>query len=151
MHSGVLQRQQVECRSRPEKLLAFLRPSIKEISKMREKKKSATFRSKLFLFLLFATPWTTMHGILQARILEWVAVPFFRGSSQPRDWIQVSHIAGGFSTSWAMREGQEYWSGSPISSPVDLPDPVIELGSPALHMDSLPTEISRKPFWKILS
>ena len=36
------------------------------------------------------------HGILQARILEWVAVPFSRGSSQPRDRTQVSHIAGGF-------------------------------------------------------
>ena len=37
-----------------------------------------------------------VHGILQARILEWVAFPFFRGSSQPRDRIQVSLIAGGF-------------------------------------------------------
>ena len=36
------------------------------------------------------------HGILQARILEWVAFPFSRGSSQPRDRTQVSHIAGGF-------------------------------------------------------
>ena len=34
----------------------------------------------------------TVHGILQARILEWVAFPFSRGSSQPRDWTQVSHI-----------------------------------------------------------
>ena len=41
----------------------------------------------------------TVHGILQARILEWVAVPFSRGSSQPRDRTQVSHIAGGFFTS----------------------------------------------------
>jgi len=37
-----------------------------------------------------------VHGILQARILEWVAVPFSKGSSQPRDQIQVSCIAGGF-------------------------------------------------------
>ena len=41
----------------------------------------------------------TVHGILQARILEWVAFPFSRGSSQPRDQTQVSHIAGGFFTS----------------------------------------------------
>ena len=41
----------------------------------------------------------TVHGILQARILESVAVPFSRGSSQPRDQSQVSHIAGGFFTS----------------------------------------------------
>ena len=45
-----------------------------------------------------------VRGILQARILEWVAVPFSRGSSQPRDQTQVSHIAGGFFTSWATRE-----------------------------------------------
>ena len=53
----------------------------------------------------------TVHGILQARILEWVAFPFSRRSSQLRDWIQVSHIAGRFFTSWATRETQEYWSG----------------------------------------
>ena len=38
-------------------------------------------------------------GILQARILEWVAFPFSRGSSQPRDQTQVSHIADGLFTS----------------------------------------------------
>ena len=52
-----------------------------------------------------------VYGILQARILEWVAFPFSRGSSQPRDQTQVSWIAGGFFTSWATREAQEYWSG----------------------------------------
>ena len=36
----------------------------------------------------------TVHGILQARILEWVAFPFFRGSSQPKDQTQVSCTAG---------------------------------------------------------
>ena len=45
-----------------------------------------------------------VHGILQARILEWVAFLFFRGSSQPRDRTQVSCIAGRFFTSWATRE-----------------------------------------------
>ena len=45
--------------------------------------------------------WTVAHqaprsmGILQARILEWVAVPSSRGSSQPKDGTQVSHVAGG--------------------------------------------------------
>ena len=87
-----------------------------------------------------------VHGILQVRILEWVAFPFFRGSSQPRDQTQVSHIAGGFFTSWGTREAQEYWSGYPIPSLADLPDPGIELGSPALQVDSLPTELSGKPF-----
>ena len=37
-----------------------------------------------------------VHGILQARILEWVAFLFSRASSQPRDWTQVSRTAGGF-------------------------------------------------------
>ena len=46
----------------------------------------------------------TVHEILQTRILEWVAFPFSRGSSQPRDQTQVSHMAGGFFTSWATRE-----------------------------------------------
>ena len=41
----------------------------------------------------------TVHGVLQARILEWVTVPFSRGSSQPRNRTQVSHIVGGFFTS----------------------------------------------------
>ena len=56
---------------------------------------------------LFATPWIVARqaslsmGILQARILEWVATPFSRGSSQLRDRTQVSHIAGGFFTIWA--------------------------------------------------
>ena len=53
----------------------------------------------------------TVHGILQSRVLEWIALPFSRGSSQPRDWTQVSCIAGGFFTSWATREAQKYWSG----------------------------------------
>ena len=41
----------------------------------------------------------TVRGILQARVWEWVAVPFSRRSSQPRDRTQVSRIAGGFFTS----------------------------------------------------
>ena len=52
----------------------------------------------------------TVHGILQARILEWVAFPFSRGSSQLRDQTQVSRIAGRFFMSWATKEAQEYWS-----------------------------------------
>ena len=48
------------------------------------------------------------HGILQARKLEVVAFPFSRRPSQSRDRTQVCHIAGGFFTSWATREAQEY-------------------------------------------
>ena len=49
-------------------------------------------------------PGFSAHGILQARILMWVAIPFPRGSSQSRDWTQVSCIASGFFTVWATRE-----------------------------------------------
>ena len=54
----------------------------------------------------------TVRGILQARILEWVAVPFPRGFSQPRDRTQVSRIAGGFFTSWATKETPWLHTGS---------------------------------------
>ena len=49
----------------------------------------------------------TVHGILQARILEPVAFPFSRGSSQRRDQTQVSDIPGGFFTNWALREADQ--------------------------------------------
>ena len=52
-------------------------------------------------------PAFSVHGILQARILKWVAFPFSRGSSWPRDRTRVSRIAGGFFTVWATRETRE--------------------------------------------
>ena len=67
----------------------------------------------LYRVQLFATPWTVAHqaplsmGILQARTLEWVAMPTSRRFSQPRDWTQVSCIAGEFFTVRATREAQE--------------------------------------------
>ena len=79
-------------------------------------------------------------GILQARILEWVAFPFSRGSSQPRDrtlpqcrqiLYQLSHK--GSPRIWG-------WVFFPFSR--DLPDPGIKPGSPTLQVDSLPTELS---------
>ena len=54
-----------------------------------------------------------VHGLLQARILEWVSFPFSRGSSQPRDRTRVSCIAGGFFTSWATRKAHK---SPPLSS-----------------------------------
>ena len=82
--------------------------------------------------------------ILQARRLEWVAMPFSRGSSQPRDQTQVC-IEGEFFTIGTTRETREDWSGLSIPSPGDLPDPGVELRSPALQVDSLPSEPPRKP------
>ena len=109
----------------------------------RERKSSRTKWSEKWKSLghvwLFATPrtlhgvpkswtplsnWTeldyTVHGILQARILEWVAFPFSRGS-QPRDQSQVSRIAGGFFTSWTTRETQVKQKGSPAEWLQTLP------------------------------
>ena len=51
-----------------------------------------------------SAPVSSVHGFLQAEILEWVAFPFSRGSSQLRDQAQVSCTAGGFFTIWATRE-----------------------------------------------
>ena len=68
----------------------------------------------------FATLWTVAHqallsmGILQARILEWVAMPSSRGSSQPRDWTQASHIAGGV-FNWLSHQGILGWVAYPFS------------------------------------
>ena len=60
---------------------------------------------------LFVTPWTVAyhtpgisHGIFQARVLEWVAISFSRGSSRPRNWTLVSRIVGRCFTIWATRE-----------------------------------------------
>ena len=45
----------------------------------------------IFLYVAnFSLPGPSVHGILQARILEWVAIPFSRGSSQPRDWVRLN-------------------------------------------------------------
>ena len=62
-----------------------------------------------------------VHEILQARILEWVAIPFYRGSFQPGDQIQVSCTVGGFFTVWATREAPVHdiaktntWLGSEV-------------------------------------
>ena len=65
----------------------------------------------LSLVWLFVTPWTvayqagsSVHGILPARVLEWVAISFARGSSWPRDRTQVSCLAGRRFNLWATRE-----------------------------------------------
>ena len=72
---------------------------------------------------LFVTPWTVANqaplsmGILQARILEWVALPSSGGSSQPKDRTQVSRIVGRFFAVWAIREAHVYiwvWFTSPL-------------------------------------
>ena len=61
----------------------------------------------------YSPPGSSVHGILQARILEWVAIPFSRGSSQPRDQTQVFCIAGRFFTIWATKEVHAPYTGAP--------------------------------------
>ena len=70
----------------------FLQLKVKSLSRVR----------------LFMTPWpiysppgSSIHRIFQARTLAWVAIPFTRGSSQPRNWTWVSHIASRLFTIWA--------------------------------------------------
>ena len=79
-------------------------------------------------------PGSSVHGILQVRILEWVAVPISRRSSWPRDRTQVSCID-------SLPSGPPE---KPKNIGVDLPNPGIELGFPALQADSLPAELPRK-------
>ena len=79
----------------------------------------------------------TVHGILQARILKWVAFPFSRGSSQPKDQTQVSHIAGRFFTNWATREPKNTGVGAyPFSRGSSWPR-----NQTAMQVDSLSTEL----------
>ena len=107
---------------------------------------------------------SSLHGILKARILEWVAISLSRGSSRPTDRTQVSHITGRlgrasipgkcyllsptqlFATPWTAAgqdllsmgfSRQEYGSELPFPSPGDLPNPGMEPGSPVLQVDSL--------------
>ena len=70
------------------------------------KKESEVSQSCLTLCnsIVCSLPGSSVHGIFQARILEWVAISFSRASSQPRDRTQVSYIAGRHLTIWATRE-----------------------------------------------
>ena len=73
-----------------------------------EKREGKDIKQELSHVWLFTTPWSlpdsSVHWISQARILEWVAIPFSRESSWPRDQTQVSSIADRFFIIWAARE-----------------------------------------------
>ena len=64
--------------------------------------------------MICSPPGFSVHGILQARILEWIAIPFSRGTSQPRNQTLVSCIAGRFFIIWAIGKSQKWleWSNS---------------------------------------
>ena len=79
----------------------------------------------------YSPPSFSAHGPLRARILEWVAISFSRGSSQPRNWTQVSCSAGRFFTDWATREAISLHPWDPSTSITSSKLPVI-----AMQMES---------------
>ena len=92
---------------------------------------------------------SSVYGILQARLQEWVAIYFSRRSSQSRDRTQVSCIAGRFFTIWATREAQEYWNGLPFTPPEDLPIPGIK---PTSHVSCIGWQFLFFSFnWRIIT
>ena len=58
----------------------------------------------------YSLPASSVHGILQERILEWIAIPFSRESSLSRDWTWVCCMAGRFSTIWVTKEAIQFSS-----------------------------------------
>ena len=93
-------------------ILATLRPQLHILelfSDLFMKKESEVAQSCLTLCnpLDCNPPGSSVHGIFQARILEWVAISFSRRSFQPRDWTQVAHIIGRRFTIWAMTHSQK--------------------------------------------
>ena len=112
---------------------------------------------------LYSLPDSSVHGILQERILELVAMPSSKGSSQPRDQTHICYVScigekkvkvkslsrvQLFATPWtvtyqaprSMGFSRQYWSGLPFPSPGDLPNPGTEPGSPALQTAALLSE-----------
>ena len=69
-------------------------------------------------------PGSSLHGILQARVLEWVAISFSRGSSRPRDWTPVSCIAGRRFNLWATREALSFFKSQPESHTSEMASPL---------------------------
>jgi len=90
----------------------------------------------------------TVHGTVNAGILEWVAFPFSRGTFQLRDQTQVSCIAGRFFTSWTQQKTKNTGVGSlSLLQQIFLTQEFLNPGSSAQQVDSLPTELSGKPLY----
>ena len=106
------------------------------VSKMESKMRSLRFLGWLSVLvtqtcltlcdpLNYSLPGSSVHPILQTRIMEWVAIPFSRGSSQLGDWIWVSLTTGGYLMIWATTEALRltkdlYWKGRQVSCSVWL-------------------------------
>ena len=84
----------------PATQLSFLETASLPVSHSRD----SLYMLSLSRDQLFATPGSSVHGIYQARILEWIAISYPRGSSQPRDWTQVSYIGKWILYHWATWE-----------------------------------------------
>ena len=81
--------------------------------------------AQLFCYSIdYSPPGSSVHGILQTRILEWVAMPFSKGSSQPRDGTWVSCIVGRFFTVWTTREAK---------SQLKVQEPTVRSDAPKKH------------------
>ena len=76
-------------------------------SKLSERERSRSVMSDSLRPMDCSPPGSSIHVIFQARVLEWVAISFCRGSSQPKDRTQVSHIAGRRFTVWDTREASQ--------------------------------------------
>ena len=104
---------------------------------------------------LFVTlPVSSVHGILQARFLEWVVISSSRGSSPSRDWTPVSCfscIGRGILYHWCHLGRKSTGMGCHFPSPGDLPDPGIKPRSPAFGADALTSEPPEKQWIKRMS
>ena len=84
---------------------ACLKKDAKPLARLIKNKTKCKSFSHVWLFAILCTiynpPGSSVHGILQGRIQEWVVIPFSRVSSQPKDQTWISHIAGTFFTTWA--------------------------------------------------
>ena len=97
-------------------------PEIDTRFQQEEKKERKWSRSVVSLCdpIDCSQPGFSVHGFLQTRTLEWVAVFFSRRSSQPRDWTEVSCLVGGHFTVWAPKEDPTRVSAARVPNPLDL-------------------------------
>ena len=95
--------------------------------------------------LLFATPWTSVHGILQARILEWVVFPLSKGLPNPDFHLRSPALQADSLPAEPQGKPKNTGVGSLSLLQGIFPTKGIEPESPALRVDSLPTELSGMP------
>ena len=135
-------------------------PSVKEAQDLQDKWKKwqcmqtavKSLQSCLTLYdpIDGSPPGSAIHGILQARIPEWVAISFstanYQKNANQNQNVLLPHTIQSMEFS-----RPEYWSGQPFSSPPpeDLPNPGIEPRSPISQVDSLPAEPQGKPICKL--